>query len=144
MLSLALAKLSSHGKPSVAPPAQARKLRDEARSRLAAGEDPGEVKKEDKRQKQIIRETTFKKLAEAYKEKAEKEAKEKEEAKAAAEECVVKEEKPEKLSEVPPVSDEATLEQLDAFLSRSLTLDTPHVKMLLQLWISDYNECFPG
>jgi integrase len=53
--------------------AQARKLRDEARSRLAAGEDPGEVKKEDKRQKQIIRETTFKKLAEAYKEKAEKE-----------------------------------------------------------------------
>jgi integrase len=53
--------------------AQARKLRDEARSRLAAGEDPGEVKKEDKRHKQIIRETTFKKLAEAYKEKAEKE-----------------------------------------------------------------------
>ena len=45
--------------------AQARKLRDEARARLAAGEDPGEVKKEEKRQKLLVQETTFAKLAEA-------------------------------------------------------------------------------
>jgi len=43
--------------------AQARKLRDEARARLAAGEDPGEVKKEDKRRKLLVQETTFAKLA---------------------------------------------------------------------------------
>jgi integrase len=53
--------------------AQARKLRDEARARLAAGEDPGEVKKEDKRQKLLVQKATFAKLAEAYKAKAEKE-----------------------------------------------------------------------
>lgn len=53
--------------------AQARKLRDEARALLAAGEDPGQVKKEEKRQKQLIQEATFAKFAAAYKEKAEKE-----------------------------------------------------------------------
>lgn len=53
--------------------AQARKLRDEARARLAAGEDPGEVKKEGRRQKLVVQETSFAKLADAYKEKAEKE-----------------------------------------------------------------------
>jgi integrase len=53
--------------------AQARKLRDEARAQLAAGEDPGAVKKEDKRQKLLAKEATFAKLAEAYKAKAEKE-----------------------------------------------------------------------